>query len=102
MIALLIFVIQLFKTSHEMGALAAPILFRTFALYQIGLGIVAVTSAGSRVLRSKPRGARVATGFCLTIAFGRVFRIQSSRTEMEMLRLQGARKAPRLSARQQR
>jgi hypothetical protein len=42
MIALLIFVVRLFGASHETGVIAAPVLFRTFAIYQLIVGSAAL------------------------------------------------------------
>ncbi len=41
-IALLLFVTQLFKSSHETGAVAAPVLFHTFSIYQVALGGIVI------------------------------------------------------------
>src|SRR5262249_12330693 len=41
MIVLIVFVVRLFQTSRDVGIQTAPVLFRTFALYQLILGTVA-------------------------------------------------------------
>ena len=44
LIAMLMFVIQLFGVSHDLGVQAAPVLFRSFAMYQLIVGMIACAS----------------------------------------------------------
>ena len=44
MISLVLFVIRLFNTSRDLGIHAAPVLFRTFSIYQLIVGMIACAS----------------------------------------------------------
>jgi hypothetical protein len=44
MISLVLFVMRLFQTDRNLAVLAAPVLFTTFAIYQIIVGLIACAS----------------------------------------------------------
>ena len=72
MIALLIFVVRLFKASHEIGVTAAPVLFRTFATYQLFLGGAGIALALLLFAVGRSRTVLVAAGMmliCLLLAW---------------------------------
>jgi hypothetical protein len=63
MMALLIFVIRLFGESRETGIIAAPVLFRAFATYQLIVGTIALLAAALLAYLSRSRVMFIATAF---------------------------------------
>jgi hypothetical protein len=61
MIALLIFVIRLFAASRDTGLVGAPVLFRSFAIYQLIVGAVALAAMVALTYQSRSKLLTVAT-----------------------------------------
>jgi uncharacterized membrane protein len=97
MIALLIFVVRLFKASHDIGAVAAPVLFRTFAHYQIIVGIIACASGTLLTLRTR-RTAHALMTLVMLGAFASALLIRGWTFEMESLRAAGRSGGPEFKA----
>jgi hypothetical protein len=61
MISLVLFVIRLFNTSRDLGIHAAPVLFRTFSIYQLIVGMVACASGTLLSLKTRSKAHAMAT-----------------------------------------
>jgi hypothetical protein len=97
MISLLIFVIRLFKASHEIGAASAPVLFHAFADYQIIVGIIACASGTLMTLRTR-RTAHALMTLVMLGAFASALLIRGWTFEMESLRAAGRSGGPEFKA----
>jgi hypothetical protein len=60
MIAMILFVINLFGESRDLGTHAAPVLFRVFSIYQILLGMVACASGSILTLLTRRKSLAAA------------------------------------------
>jgi hypothetical protein len=97
MVVLLIFVIRLFNTSKEIGIEAAPVLFRTFAHYQIIVGIIAC-SCGTLLAMQTRRTAHAAMTLLMLGAFAAALLIRGWTFKMETLRAAKLSEGPEFKA----
>ncbi|HEY1628638.1 MAG TPA: hypothetical protein VGF52_02195 [Tepidisphaeraceae bacterium] len=88
MIALMIFVIRLFNTSREIGIATAPILFRSFANYQIAIGLLAA-GAGTFLTLITRRNAHAILSLLMIVTLAAAIVVRGWTFEMERLRLSG-------------
>jgi hypothetical protein len=94
MIALMIFVIRLFNTSREIGIAAAPILFRSFANYQIAIGLCACAGGTFLCLLTR-RNAHAILSLLMIIVLALAIVVRAETFEMEAIRLAGQSHGPR-------
>src|SRR4051794_935961 len=69
MIALVIFIIRLFHTDYDLGTHAGPVMFGTFAVYQIIVGLVAC-AAGTLLTVMTRRKLHAACSALMVVALG--------------------------------
>jgi len=93
MIVLLIFVTQLFRTSRPVAIEAAPVLFRTFAVYQIGVGVIACAS-GTLLTRMTRRSVHAVLTLLMLAALAGALLIRGWTFEMEAIRHAGQSSGP--------
>jgi hypothetical protein len=94
MIALMIFVIRLFNASHEIGVVAAPILFLGFASYQIAVGLCAC-GGGTFLTLITRRNAHAILSLLMILTLALAIVVRGWTFEMERLRLAGQSKGER-------
>jgi hypothetical protein len=94
MIVLLIFVIQLFHASQKVAVDAAPVLFRTFAVYQLIVGMVACASGTLLALLSR-RSVHAVLTLLMLVALAGALLIRGWTFEMQRIRLAGESGGPR-------
>ncbi|HEY7088604.1 MAG TPA: hypothetical protein VH518_10980 [Tepidisphaeraceae bacterium] len=97
MIALLIFVTQLFRGPRAIAVEAAPVLFRTFALYQLITGGIACAWGTLLALSSRRSVHAILTLFMLA-ALGAALLIRSWTFQMEAIRAAGESAGPQFKA----
>lgn len=88
MVVLLLFVTQLFKKSHATGVDAAPVLFDTFANFQLIAGAIACISSTALSILVKRKVLPLLTMFLL-VAFGCAIELRSITHRIDTLRLSG-------------
>jgi hypothetical protein len=88
MIALMIFVIRLFNTSRDVGIVTAPILFRSFANYQIAIGLCAC-GGGTFLCLLTRRNAHAVLSLLLILVLAAAIVVRGWTYEMESLRARG-------------
>jgi hypothetical protein len=88
MIALMIFVIRFFNTSREVGIATAPILFRSFANYQIAIGLLAC-GGGTFLCLLTRRNAHALLSLLMILVLAAAIFIRNWTYEMESLRVRG-------------
>jgi hypothetical protein len=94
MVVLLIFVIQLFRGRREIAMEAAPVLFGTFAVYQLIVGMIACASGTLLVLLSR-RNTHAILTLLMLVALAGALLIRGWTFEMERIRLVGESGGPR-------
>jgi hypothetical protein len=97
MIALLIFVTQLFRGPRPIAVEAAPVLFRTFAIYQLIVGAIACACGTLLALSSRRSVHAILTLFMLA-ALGAATLIRGWTLQMEAIRLAGESSGPQFKA----
>jgi hypothetical protein len=88
MIALMIFVIRLFNTSRDVGIATAPILFRSFANYQIAIGLCAC-GGGTFLCLLTRRNAHAILSLLLIFTLAAAIVVRGWTYEMDAIRLAG-------------
>lgn len=88
MVVLLLFVTQLFKKSHATGVDAAPVLFDTFAVFQLAVGAIACIVATILTVMTRRRTAAVFT-LLLLVAFAAAIVLRGWTHQIDGLRLAG-------------
>lgn len=94
MVVLLIFVTQLFKKSHATGVDAAPVLFNTFAAYQLIVGGIACSAAAALAAITRRRTAGLLT-LVMLIAFAAAILLHGWTHEIDRLQALGQNQTPR-------
>jgi hypothetical protein len=84
MIVLFIFVMRLFGTSRAVAVDAAPVLFNTFAVYQLIVGMIAC-AAGTILTLLTRRNAHALATLLMIVALGAGLVLRSWTNEMERL-----------------
>jgi hypothetical protein len=84
MMALILFVTRLFQTSHDLAAGAAPVLFKSFAIYQLIVGAIACASATALTLLTR-RSLHALLTLALIAALGIAIVLRSWTIEMMSL-----------------
>ena len=97
MVALVLFVTRLFGTSRQTGLASAPVLFDTFAWYQIALGAVAVLATALWCARARSRLLLLSAAL-MTLALALALPIRSATKEMDLLRESGQSQDPRFQS----
>ena len=94
MMALIIFVIRLFNASLDLGVQAAPILFRSFANYQLAIGLIAC-GAGTFLCLLTRRSAHAAISLLAIVVLAIAIFVRGWTFEMDALRVAGQSHGPR-------
>ena len=94
MITLMIFVIRLFNTSREIGIATAPILFRSFANYQIAIGLCAC-GGGTFLCLLTRRNVHAILSLLMIVTLAAALVVRGWTFEMDGLRLVNQSKSER-------
>lgn len=86
MVVLLLFVTRLFAKSHATGVDAAPVLFDTFAIYQLGVGAAACLTATMLTVLTRRRASGIFT-LLLLIAFASAIVLKGWTHRIDQLRV---------------
>ncbi|HVT90863.1 MAG TPA: hypothetical protein VHD56_18560 [Tepidisphaeraceae bacterium] len=97
MVALLIFVTQLFATSRPVALQAAPVLFRTFAVYQLVVGAMAC-AAGTFLSVVTQRKCHAINGLVMVLALAAALVIRMLTVKMLVLLEAGQSSGPEFLA----
>jgi hypothetical protein len=84
MIALFLFVMRLFITNRAIAVDAAPVLFRSFAIYQIIVGMITCSAATLLAIQTRKKSLAISAGLMLiSLALSLVLKMWTD----EMMRL---------------
>lgn len=97
LVALLMFVLRLFEASRPVAVEAAPVLFRTFASYQVLVGMIAC-AAGTLLAMSTRRRVHAALSLVMIAALSAALLVRGWTHQMESIRHAGQSTGPEFKA----